>query len=54
LKEECLYLYDFESLEDAREIIGRFIRQHNERWLLERFGYRTPNEVRASFAEVAA
>jgi putative transposase len=46
LKEECLYLHDFESLEQARELIGEFIEKYNRGWLLERHGYRTPAEVR--------
>jgi transposase InsO family protein len=54
LREECLYMHDFESLEEAREIIGEFIRQYNESWMLERFEYRSPLEIRQSFAEVAA
>jgi hypothetical protein len=41
-----LYLHDFESLEQAREIIGGFIQRYNEQWLLERHGHRTPAEVR--------
>jgi putative transposase len=54
LKEECLYLHDFESLEEAREIIGEFISRYNKEWMLERFEYRSPLEIRKSFAEVAA
>src|SRR5210317_1031645 len=40
LKEECLYLHDFESLEEARDVIGEFIERYNRGWLLERYGYR--------------
>ncbi len=54
LKEECLYLHDFESLEQAREIIGAFIRRYNEEWILERHGYRTPVDVRRNPLEEAA
>jgi transposase InsO family protein len=54
LKEECLYMHDFESLEEAREIIGEFIRRYNEAWMLERFAYRSPLEVRRSFARQVA
>ncbi len=54
LKEECLYLYDFESLEEAQEIIRRFIKQYNEQWLLERFDYQTPQQVRESLRRAAA
>ena len=54
LKEECLYPHDFASLVEAQEIIGEFIRQYDEQWLLERFGHRPPTEIRESFAQVAA
>ena len=54
LKEECLYLHDFESIEDARRIMGEFIERYNREWLIERHGHRTPNEVRESFAREAA
>ena len=29
LKEECLYLHDFESLEEAREVIGEFVERYD-------------------------
>jgi putative transposase len=54
LKEECLYLHDFESLEQAREAIGEFIERYNRGWLLERFGHRTPAEVRQELTRMAA
>lgn len=54
LKEECLYVHDFESLEEARKIIGEFIEAYNREWLIERHGHRTPAEVRESLALQAA
>lgn len=54
LKEECLYLHDFRTLEEARRIIGAFIEAYNNEWLLERHGYRTPAEVRRQLALQAA
>lgn len=54
LKEECLYLHDFATLDEARQVIGEFIEQYNRAWLLERHGYRTPAEVRASFTRMTA
>jgi putative transposase len=54
LKEECLYLHDFATLEEARQVIGEFIERYNRAWLLERHGYRTPVEVRTSFLRLAA
>lgn len=54
LKEESLYLHDFESLDEARRAIGEFIVRYNAAWILERHGYRTPAEVRRAFTLEAA
>jgi transposase InsO family protein len=54
LKEECLYLHDFESLEEARQIIGDFVRRYNTMWLIERHGHRTPAEIRLELSRDAA
>lgn len=54
LKEQCLYLHTFETVETARTIIAAFIAQHNEQWLIGRLGYRTPAAVRRAFAAQAA
>lgn len=47
LKEQCLYLHQFQSLAEAREIIAAFLRRYNTEWLIERLGYRTPAQARA-------
>jgi transposase InsO family protein len=54
LKEECLYLHDFKSLEEARKVIREFIERYNHGWLLERHGYRTPVEARLALTRKAA
>jgi len=54
LKEECLYLHDFKSLEEARAVIEEFIERYNQGWLLERHGYRTPAEARREFTRKVA
>jgi transposase InsO family protein len=54
LKEECLYLHDFATLDEARQVIGEFIERYNQVWLLERHGYRTPADVRLSLTQRAA
>ena len=46
LKEHCLYLHQFESLEQARQIIAQFIQRYNHHWLIERLGHRTPVQAR--------
>ena len=42
LKEECIYLHDFETLEEARAVIGTFVERYNNGWLLQRHGYHDP------------
>ena len=54
LKEESLYLHDFEDLEEAREVIGAFVQRYNREWLIERHGHRTPAEARRQHALEAA
>lgn len=54
LKEERLCFHDFASLDEAREVIGDFIRRYNDERLLERFGHRFPTEIRESFAQIGA
>ena len=38
LTEECVDLHDFETLEEAGEVIGAFIERYNSGWLLQRTG----------------
>lgn len=54
LKEECLYVQQFRTLEEARFGIGRFIQDYNAEWLLQRHGHKTPADVRQEFARLAA
>jgi transposase InsO family protein len=54
LKEECLYVHDIKNLEEAREIIGKFIAAYNQEWLIERHGHRTPAEMRRQLTLQAA
>ena len=54
LKEECLYLHDFETLEEAQEVIGAFIERYNCDWLLQRHGHLTPARAREKLSRRAA
>jgi putative transposase len=54
LKEQCIYLHQFASLEEARRLIRESIAQYNTEWLIERLGHRTPAQARAgALARVA-
>lgn len=53
LKEQCLYLHRFKTLEEARAMIGAFIDQYNHEWLIERLGHRPPAQARADAQRAA-
>jgi len=54
LKAQCIYVHQFASLEQARQLIGEFIARYNAEWLIERLGHRTPAQARAdALARVA-
>jgi putative transposase len=46
LKEQCLYLRRFQSLDAARRIIAELIARYNTEWIVERLGYQTPAAAR--------
>ena len=54
LKEQCIYLHQFRSLEEARWIIAEFITRYNAKWLIERLEHRTPAQARADAQRRAA
>ena len=48
LKENLLWVRDFETVEELRLALLEFRRCYNETWILERHGYCTPAAVRAA------
>lgn len=54
LKEQCLWLHRFESLEQARAAIAEFIERYNNEWLVERHGHVSPRAVRERMLMEAA
>ena len=54
LKEQCLYLHQFRTLEEAPAIIAEFIARYNTAWLIVRLGRRTPAQARADAVRRAA
>ena len=44
----------FETLEEARAVIGAFIERYNNGWLLQRHGYMTPARAREKLSRKAA
>ena len=52
IKEEVIWLYEFNSIEEARQTIGRWIdNDHNKLYLYRKLGYRSPEEFEKSYAE---
>jgi putative transposase len=47
LKENLLWLRWFESIEDLRQALLDFQRTYNEKWIIQRHGYRTPAQIRS-------
>ena len=54
LKEQCVWLHRFDTLDQARGIIGAFIERYNQQWLIERLGHRTPAAARREMLALAA
>ena len=49
LDEQVLDLHVFESLDEARQLIGEFIYKYNQHWLIHRLGLTSPQEYREAF-----
>jgi putative transposase len=54
LKEQCVWLHRFATLDEARALIGAFIERYNHEWLIERLDYRTPAVARREMLATAA
>jgi transposase InsO family protein len=48
LKERCVWRHEFETLDQAREVIAAYIEHYHDR-PHSRLAYRTPREVRATW-----
>jgi len=51
LKMECVWIENFQDVEHARDVVGRWMETYNTQWLIERHGHRTPREVRQASEE---
>jgi transposase InsO family protein len=49
INEQVFMIYAFESINQAKEVVGEFIRKYNEQWLLHRLGLISPIEFRNEF-----
>jgi putative transposase len=48
LKENLLWVRHFATVAELVEALREFRRRYNEQWLIERHGFRTPAQARAS------
>ena len=49
LKENLLWVRSFETIEDLRLALLAFKRTYNEQWMLAKYDYRSPAQVRRDF-----
>jgi hypothetical protein len=54
LKENLLWLQHFDTVEDLRQALLAFRDTDNSTWLIERHGFRSPNDVRTDQLSAAA
>ena len=54
LKENLLWVRRFETLEDLRLAVLAFKRTYNEQWMLEKYAYRSPAQVRCDLVGLDA
>jgi transposase InsO family protein len=50
LKENLLWIHVFDTLAELAEALREFKRRYNELWLIERHGFRAPNQARGDYA----
>ena len=54
LKENVLWARSFETIEELRLALLEFKRKYNEQWMLEKYAYRSPAQVRRDFVGLDA
>ena len=54
LKENVLWVRSFETIEELRLALLEFKRTYNEQWMLEKYDYRSPAQVRRDFVGLDA
>ncbi len=54
IQEQVFDLYVFENLEQARVVIGKFMKDYNESWLIHRLGLKAPIQFREEFEKQKA
>lgn len=50
LKEQAIYGRIFRNVEEVRAAVRAFVERYNEQWLIEKMGFRSPNQARREHA----
>jgi transposase InsO family protein len=51
LKEQAIHGRIFQTIEDVRDAVRAFVARYNAEWLIEKNGYRSPAQMRATWQE---
>ncbi len=51
LKEQIVHGRIFQTIEDVRDAVRAFVVRYNAEWLIEKNGYRSPDDMRAAWQE---
>jgi putative transposase len=54
LKEQCLWLRQWKTLEELQLALIEFKERYNNGWLVQKHGYKTPLEIRKRMMKLAA
>jgi putative transposase len=54
LKEQLLWAGTFRTVEELRQALADFRERYNQRWIVQRLGYLTPQEARPQLIEQAS
>lgn len=54
LKEQLLWVETFDTIEELRQALTAFKDRYNAEWLVQRFGHRTPNQIRHDLTQPTA
>jgi transposase InsO family protein len=54
VKEQAIWGRRFQTIAEAKEVIGQFIETYNAEWRIERLGFRSPSQARAEYRRAAA
>jgi len=49
LKEQAIYGRIFRNVEEVGAVVRAFVKRYNEQWLIEKMGFRSPDQVQREF-----